>query len=73
MGITEVVRGADLLLSAARQMLLYRALELTPPLFYHCALMLDETGQRLAKRHEALSLRSLRVAGKMPEDIRRTW
>ena len=60
MGITEVVRGADLLVSTARQILLYRALGLAPPAFFHCALMLDENGRRLAKRHDALSLRALR-------------
>jgi glutamyl-tRNA synthetase len=70
-GITEVVRGADLLLSTARQILLYRALGLTPPAFYHCALMLDEKGKRLAKRHDALSLRALREQGKTPESLRR--
>jgi glutamyl-tRNA synthetase len=70
MGITEVVRGADLLLSTARQILLYRALSLTPPAFYHCALMLDENGKRLAKRHDALSLRSLRERGETPEELR---
>ena len=71
MQITEVVRGADLLLSTARQILLYRALGLTPPAFYHCALMLDEKGKRLAKRHDALSLRALREQGKTPEELRR--
>ena len=70
MGITEVVRGADLLLSTARQILLYRALGLTPRAFYHCALMLDEKGKRLAKRHDALSLRALREQGKTPEELR---
>jgi len=70
MGITEVVRGADLLLSTARQILLYRALGLTPPAFYHCALMLDEKGKRLAKRHDALSLRTLRERGETPESLR---
>ena len=73
MGITEVVRGADLLLSTARQILLYRALGLTPPAFYHCALMLDEKGKRLAKRHDALSLRALRERGETPESLRRDW
>jgi glutamyl/glutaminyl-tRNA synthetase len=72
MGITEVVRGADLLLSTARQILLYRALGLKPPLFYHCALMLDEHGKRLAKRHDALSLRALREQGNTPDDLRRS-
>jgi len=71
MGITEVVRGADLLMSTARQLLLYRALGLPPPAFYHCALMLDEQGKRLAKRHDALSLRALREQGKTPESLRR--
>ena len=70
MQITEVVRGADLLLSTARQILLYRALGLTPPAFYHCPLMLDEGGQRLAKRHDALSLRTLRSQNVSPEDLR---
>ena len=71
MQITEVVRGADLLMSTARQILLYRALGLPPPAFYHCALMLDEKGKRLAKRHDALSLRALREQGKTPESLRR--
>jgi glutamyl-tRNA synthetase len=71
MGITEVVRGADLLLSTARQILLYRSLGLTPPAFYHCALMLDEKGKRLAKRHDALSLRALRERGETSESLRR--
>jgi glutamyl-tRNA synthetase len=66
MGITEVVRGADLLLSTARQILLYRALGLAIPAFYHCPLVLDEKGERLAKRHDALSLRTLRAEGKGP-------
>ena len=70
MQITEVVRGADLLVSTARQLLLYRALGFTPPKFFHCPLMLDERGERLAKRHEALSLRQLRAAGKSAEELR---
>jgi glutamyl-tRNA synthetase len=70
MQISEVVRGADLLMSTARQILLYRALGLTPPAFYHCALMLDEKGKRLAKRHDVLSLRALRERGETPESLR---
>ena len=70
MQITEVVRGADLLVSTARQLLLYRALSLTPPAFFHCPLMTDEHGIRLAKRHDALSLRALRKAGVTPESLR---
>lgn len=73
MKITEVVRGADLLKSTARQLLLYRALHLPPPQFYHCPLLTDATGQRLAKRHDALSLRTLRWRGESPEGLRRNW
>jgi glutamyl/glutaminyl-tRNA synthetase len=73
MQITEVVRGTDLLVSTARQLQLYRALKLTAPAFFHCPLMTDERGERLAKRHEALSLRSLRASGKSSEEIRGKW
>ena len=73
MGITEVVRGADLQLSTFRQLLLYHALGLTPPAFYHCELMTDAQGVRLAKRHDALALRTLREQGRTPEEIRATW
>ena len=73
MKITEVVRGADLLPSTSRQLLLYRAVGWTPPQFYHCALMTDETGVRLAKRHDALSLRRLREEGKIPANLRAGW
>jgi glutamyl/glutaminyl-tRNA synthetase len=70
MGITEVVRGADLLKSTARQILLYRALGLPIPEFYHCDLMRDQAGVRLAKRHDSLSIRQLRDAGWAPEQVR---
>jgi glutamyl-tRNA synthetase len=73
MKITEVVRGADLLKSTARQLLLYRALNLAPPNFFHCPLLTDESGQRLAKRHAALSLRTLRAQGATPESLRAHW
>ena len=73
MQITEVVRGADLLKSTARQLLLYRALGLPVPQFYHCPLMTDEKGVRLAKRHDALSLRRLRAAGIQPAQLRAHW
>lgn len=73
MRITEVVRGADLLVSTARQVLLYRALNLAPPRFYHCPLMNDANGVRLAKRSDALSLRALRERGDSPETLRSRW
>jgi glutamyl-tRNA synthetase len=71
--ITEVVRGADLLRSTARQMLLQRALALPTPDYFHCELMRDEHGVRLAKRHDALSLRTLRAQGRTPEELRSHW
>ncbi len=70
MQITEVVRGADLLKSTARQILIYRALGLAVPEFYHCPLVTDSAGVRLAKRHDALSLRQLRKEGHLPEELR---
>jgi glutamyl/glutaminyl-tRNA synthetase len=63
MQITEVVRGEDLLTSTARQLLLYRALGWPPPEFYHCPLVTDAAGHRLAKRHDALTIRALRDRG----------
>ncbi len=69
MRITEVVRGADLLKSTARQLLLIRALALSVPAYYHCDLMRDQQGVRLAKRHDALSLRALREQGRTPGDV----
>jgi len=73
MEITEVVRGEDLLRSTARQILLQRALGLPTPAYYHCELVTDAQGQRLAKRHDALSLRSLREQGIAPQEIVREW
>jgi glutamyl-tRNA synthetase len=72
MQITEVVRGADLITSTFRQLLVFRALGWTPPSFFHCELMGDETGTRLAKRNDALSLRTLRAGGWTPEEVRST-
>jgi glutamyl-tRNA synthetase len=70
MQISEVVRGADLLKSTARQLLLIRALGLTVPQYFHCPLMRDENNVRLAKRHDALSLRALRMQGIDPAALR---
>jgi glutamyl/glutaminyl-tRNA synthetase len=69
LGITEIVRGADLIKSTFRQLLLFRALGAGAPNFYHCPLVTDERGERLAKRHDALSLRTLRERGETPESI----
>ena len=70
MEIIEVVRGADLLLSTAQQLLLYRALHLVPPAFYHCPLVTNADGTRLAKRAGAHSLRELRASGMDPAALR---
>jgi glutamyl/glutaminyl-tRNA synthetase len=69
MGITEVVRGADLLKSTARQILLNRALGYSDPAWFHCRLVVDVNGRRLAKRHDALSLRTLRQRGLTPAEV----
>jgi len=69
MGITEVVRGADLLKSTARQILLNRALDFKNPGWFHCSLVVDHNGRRLAKRHDALSLAALRQRGLTPMNI----
>jgi glutamyl/glutaminyl-tRNA synthetase len=70
MNISEVVRGADLLKSTARQLLVYRALGLQPPKFYHCDLVRDGRGERLAKRHDALSIRKLRENGRSAVQVK---
>jgi len=70
MGITEVVRGADLLKSTARQILLFRALGWEAPDYFHCDLVRDSNGVRLAKRHDALSIRKLRELGWTAADLR---
>ena len=73
MQITEVVRGADLLKSTARQLLLIRALGYPVPAYFHCPLLRDEKNVRLAKRHDALSLRALRAQGADPEVLRKKF
>jgi glutamyl-tRNA synthetase len=70
MQITEAVRGADLLKSTARQILLFRALGLEAPDYYHCELVRDSSGTRLAKRHDSLSIRKLRELGWTAEQVR---
>jgi glutamyl-tRNA synthetase len=73
MQITEVVRGADLLKSTARQLLLTRALGFALPAYFHCPLLRDEKNVRLAKRHDALSLRQLREQGVKAEELRKRF
>ncbi len=68
-GVNEVVRGDDLLASTPRQLLLYRALGLTAPRFFHIPLVIGPDGRRLAKRHGDTRLASLRAAGVPPEEV----
>jgi glutamyl-tRNA synthetase len=69
MRVTDVVRGADLLTSTSRQILLYEALRLSPPRWAHVPLILGNDGQRLAKRSGAMTLKELRLAGTKPERL----
>ena len=69
MRITEIVRGADLLKSTARELLLIRALGYAIPNYFHCELVRDSAGVRLAKRHDALSIRRMRESGLTPKQV----
>lgn len=69
MGIAEVVRGADLLTSTARQILLAEALGWSSPAFCHVPLVRDAAGRRLAKRSGGLSIAALRARGHSPADV----
>lgn len=60
MGVTEVVRGNDLLLSSAQQTYLYRLLGMTPPEYAHIPLICNKSGIRLSKRDSSLSMKRLR-------------
>ncbi len=64
LGVTHVLRGDDLLASTARQIVLQRLLGLPTPVYAHVPLMYAGTGERLAKRHGAATIRSLRTAGR---------
>ena len=61
MGVTEVIRGNDLLLSAAQQIYLYELLGFKTPHFGHLPLLCNAEGQRLSKRDQSLSMASLRL------------
>ncbi|MFM7151415.1 MAG: glutamate--tRNA ligase family protein, partial [Gemmataceae bacterium] len=69
MGITQVVRGDDLVPSTPRQLLLYEALHLEEPSFFHVPLVVGTDGRRLAKRHGDTRLSSLREAGVTAERV----
>ncbi len=69
MGITQVVRGDDLVSSTPRQLLLYDALKLDPPSFAHIPLVVGTDGRRLAKREHSIKLASLRDQGVHPRRL----
>lgn len=68
-GVTEVVRGDDLIPSTARQILLFRALGARPPAWGHVPLVVGPDGRRLAKRHGDARIATLRAAGTAPERL----
>jgi glutamyl-tRNA synthetase len=70
MGITEVVRGDDLLPSTHRQVLLYTAFGAPPPRYLHLPLVVGDDGVRLAKRHGSIAIAELRRRGVAPARLR---
>ena len=69
MGVTQVVRGRDILPSTPRQIAILQALGHAPPSYAHIPLLLDAAGERLAKRHASLALRELRSRGVRAEQV----
>lgn len=68
-GVTEIVRGRDLISSTPRQMLLYGLLDAQAPRYAHHPLLLAQDGRRLAKRDDDLAVASLRAKGASPQDV----
>lgn len=69
MGVTEVVRGYDLLWSTPWQLYLYKLLHYSPPRFGHASLLMDQNGYRLSKRQGGVTIRALREIGMTPQEI----
>ncbi|MGI9291006.1 MAG: tRNA glutamyl-Q(34) synthetase GluQRS [Gammaproteobacteria bacterium] len=69
LGVTDVVRGADLLDSTARQIALFNALDAPPPRFWHVPLMTDSHGEKLSKRDGSMSLKIWREQGRTPAEV----
>ena len=69
MGVTHVIRGDDHLTNAARQIVIYRALDWTPPCFAHVPLIHGEDGKKLSKRHGAQAVHEWRDMGYLPEGM----
>jgi glutamyl-Q tRNA(Asp) synthetase len=69
-GVTHIIRGEDLRQAAHLHVLLQALLGLPHPIYRHHRLIVGDDGKRLAKRHQAETLRALRAAGKSPADVR---
>ncbi len=69
MGITDVLRGGDLLDSTPRQLALFAAMDWAAPQYAHVPLLVGEDGRRLAKRHGSITLNALRASGTQPQQI----
>ncbi len=69
LGVTDVLRGADLLDSTARQIALFNALNAKVPRFWHVPLMADASGEKLSKRDGSMSLREWRIQGDTPSIV----
>jgi len=67
MGVTHVIRGDDHLTNAARQIVIYRAMDWAPPLFAHLSLIHGEDGKKLSKRHGAQAVHEWRDMAYLPE------
>ena len=69
LGITDVVRGEDLLQALPAQRSIYRALDQTPPRFHHGPLVCDGSGNKLSKREASAGLAALREQGMDAADV----
>ena len=69
MGLTDVIRGDDHLYNTPKQLVVYEALGLTPPKFYHVAMINNEKGKKLSKRDGALDVMEYKNAGYLPEAL----
>ncbi|MEP0067815.1 tRNA glutamyl-Q(34) synthetase GluQRS [Pyruvatibacter sp.] len=70
-GITHIIRGQDLFFATPMHRVLQVLLDLPEPTYHHHRLIIDDTGERMAKRRGSKTLRDLRAQGTAPEDIRR--
>jgi glutamyl-tRNA synthetase len=68
-GISHVVRGEDHLSNTPKQLLVFEALEASPPRYAHLPLLYGPDGRKLSKRHGADSVQELRAAGYLPEAV----